>query len=228
MSLKKEIKQDWDVKICNQKKEAPYLVIDNWYTQEELNAVWHELDMYSTQPIEEVETAGGKNSAVARSNNGEAKSNAYRFHMWDYYTPTGSKISPILRNMYKQRSKAFHDIVLETMPLHHNNFINTNTDSTFIGYYDRDKYYKPHHDSVQFTCLIWLYKEPKQFFGGNTRIVPIDATVECVPNRMLFFPSYLEHEVTPLKSKKDIEFGYGRFGITHFYNWEAINQPNPK
>jgi Rps23 Pro-64 3,4-dihydroxylase Tpa1-like proline 4-hydroxylase len=125
--------------------------------------------------------------------------------------------------MYKQRTKEFHDIVLETMPLHHNNFINTNTDASFIGYYDKDQYYKPHHDSVQFTCLIWMYKEPKKFFGGNTRLVPIDATIECIPNRMLFFPSYIQHEVTSLKASKNIPFGYGRFGITHFYNWSSSN-----
>jgi len=44
------VKQDWDVNIYNQKKECPYLVIDNWYTQDELSAVWHELNMYLSQP----------------------------------------------------------------------------------------------------------------------------------------------------------------------------------
>ena len=148
----KEIKQDWDIKINNQRKEAPYLVIDNWYTQEEASAVWHELDMYATQPI--IQKADDKESPVATDANGVAKSNAFRFHVWDYYTQKGRVISPILRAMYKQTSKDFHDIVLNTMPLHHSNFINTNTDSTFISYYDKAKYYKPHSDSVQFTCLI--------------------------------------------------------------------------
>ena len=134
-------------------------------------------------------------------------SNAYRFHLWDYYTQKGRDISPIIRAQYKLRSKEFHDLVLEAMPLHHNNFVNTNYDTTFVGYYDKGKYYKPHHDSVQFTCLIWLYKEPKQFFGGNTKICPIDKTIECISNRMLFFPSYLQHEVSEVKSKKEIEFG---------------------
>jgi len=215
-----KIKQDWDVKICNQKKEAPYLVIDNWYTEKELEAVWLELEMYGTQPVDNIENAESNNSAVARDKDGKAKSNAYRFHMWDFYTEKGSEISPILRSMYKQRSPEFHDFVKEAMPLHHHNFIGTNTDSTFIGYYDKGKYYKPHHDGTQFTCLIWLYKQPKRFFGGNTRIVPIDATIECISNRMLLFPSYLQHEVTKVSSKDDIPFGYGRYGITHFYNWE--------
>ena len=64
-------------------------------------------------------------------------------------------------------------------------------------------------------------RQAKKFFGGNTRLVPIDATIECIPNRMLFFPSYIQHEVTTLKCKQNIPYGYGRFGITHFYNWES-------
>jgi len=216
-----KVKQDWDIKICNQKKEAPYLVIDNWYTEDELQRVWKEIDLYNCMQEEDLEKADDDtNRNVARGEDGKAKSNAFRIHIWDYYTQAGAKISPILKFMYKQRSKEFHDIVKETMPLHYSNFANTNTDSTFIGYYDKDKYYKPHHDTAQFTCLIWIYKQPKQFFGGNTRIVPIDATVECISNRMLLFPSYLEHEVTKVKSKNEIPFGYGRYGITHFYNWE--------
>ena len=86
-------------------------------------------------------------------------------------------------------------------------------------YIDKSKYYKPHSDSVQFTCLIWMYKEPKQFFGGNLKLSAAKATIECVSNRMVFFPSYLEHEVTEVKSKDDIKFGHGRYCITHFYNW---------
>jgi len=212
----KTIKQDWDIKIYNQRKECPYLVIDNWYTQDELSAVWHELNMYLTQPIKE--KADDEGSPVAKED-GVAKSNAFRFHVWDYYTQKGRDISPILRNMYKQRTKKFHDIVLETMPLHHNNFCNTNTDATFISYYDKAKYYKPHCDSVQFSCLIWMFKEPKQFFGGNLKLPAANATIECVNNRMLMFPSYLQHEVTEIKSNDKIKMGYGRYCITHFYNW---------
>ena len=219
MSLKIEkIPQYWDIQICNQKKEAPHIIIDNWYTPEELKDVWKELELYNTVPKEDVEKATDEGVPVA-TKKGKAMSNAYRFHLWDYYTQRGRDISPIIRAQYKLRSKEFHDLVLEAMPLHHNNFVNTNYDTTFVGYYDKGKYYKPHHDSVQFTCLIWLYKEPKQFFGGNTKICPIDKTIECISNRMLFFPSYLQHEVSEVKSKKEIEFGNGRYGITHFYNW---------
>ena len=213
-----KIPQYWDIKICNQKKHAPYLVVDNWYTPKELKDVWTELELYNSLSEQDREKATDEGVAVAKTK-GEALSNAYRFHLWDFYTQKGRNMSAIIRAQYKFRSKEFHDLVQEAMPLHHNNFINTNYDNTFVGYYDKGKYYKPHHDSVQFTALIWLYKEPKQFFGGNTKICPINATIDCIPNRMLFFPSYLQHEVPEVKSKNDIEFGYGRYGITHFYNW---------
>jgi len=211
------IKQDWNIKIGNQVKEAPYLLIDNWYTPEEEKAIWLELDMYATQP--KIEKANNDNSPVATDTKGNAKSNAFRFHVWDYYTQKGQTMSPIMRAMYKQRSQDFKDIFCKAMPLHHNNFCNTNTDATFISYYDKAKYYKPHCDSVQFSCLIWMFKEPKQFFGGNLKLPAANATIECVNNRMLMFPSYLEHEVTEIKSNDKIKMGYGRYCITHFYNW---------
>ena len=214
-----ETKQDWKVTIGNQKKEAPYLLIDNWYTAQEQEEVWYELDMFSTQP--DKDKADDQNSPVARGPGGEARSNAWRFHVWDFYTQEGLKMSPIHRCLYKQRSKAFHDLVQKAMPLHKSNFVSTNKDATFISYYDKAKYYKPHCDTVQFTCLIWMYKEPKQFFGGNLRLTAADTTIECVNNRMLIFPGYLEHEVTEVKSKDNIKMGHGRYCITHFYNWES-------
>ena len=41
--------------------------------------------------------------------------------------------------------------------------------------------------------------------------------LECLHNRMVIFPGYYAHEVTPIKwiDKVD-EFGWGRFTITHF------------
>ena len=210
-------KQNWDIKIHNKIKHCPYFIVDNWYTEEEEKRVWSELDFYSHTEHAKIEKA--ENTVVARDNDGISKSNAYRFHMWDYYTPKGQNISHIMNCLYKQRSIEFHDIVKNALPQHYNNFIATDTDGTMISYYDKAKYYKSHSDTVQFTCLIWLYKQPKRFFGGNLKLIDGNATIECISNRMILFPSYLQHEVTEVKSKEDIEFGYGRYCMTHFYNW---------
>ena len=38
----------------------------------------------------------------------------------------------------------------------------TNSDTSFVSYYEEGDSFKPHFDVFQFTALIWLYKEPKQ------------------------------------------------------------------
>lgn len=107
------------------------------------------------------------------------------------------------------------------MPLHHNNYINTNTDSTMVSYYDHEQEYKSHKDSTQFTFLVWLYKEPKKFKGGDFCLTEANKRIKCIPNRMVMFPSYLGHKVYPVRMDSDAKFGDGRYCVTHFFNWEA-------
>ena len=215
-----KIKQDWVIQAYDDTRGTPHIVIDNWYNEKELKSVWHELEFYNLQKNV---IKANKTTDVARDENNKAKSNAFRFYLDSFYTHFGLKISPISSCMYKQRSEQFKEIVKQSMPLHENNFRNTNHDSTMISYYDKGKYYKPHCDSVQFTCLIWLFKEPKKFKNGDLKLIQANQTIECVSNRMLFFPSYLKHQVTKLSSDKRIPFGEGRYCITHFYNWEGTS-----
>ena len=215
-----KIKQDWFVRTYDDVLATPHIIIDNWFTEKELKCVWHELEYYN---IRRNVIKANKAEDTAQDHKGRAKSNAFRIYIDQYYTRTGRDISPINYCMYKQRSKQFKEIVINAMPLHAESFCHTNSDSTMISYYDTGKYYKPHIDSTHFTCLIWLFKEPKQFKGGDLKLIPAKETIECVSNRMIFFPSYLKHQVNKLSSNNKIPFGQGRYCITHFYNWEANN-----
>ena len=102
----------------------PHIIIDNWYTEEELDVVWKELDFYSSREVATIEKA--ENTVVAKDLKGESKSNSFRFYLWDTYTIKGRKFSHILQALYKQQSEEFKKIVEKAMPLHHNNYINTN------------------------------------------------------------------------------------------------------
>ena len=199
----------------------PHIIIDNWYTEEELNVVWKELDVQSSREVATIEKA--ENTVVAKLK-GEAQSNAFRFYLWDTYTIKGRKFSDILRALYKQQSEEFKKIVEKAMPLHHNNYINTNTDSTMVSYYDHEQEYKSHKDSTQFTFLIWLYKEPKKFKGGDFCLTEANKRIKCIPNRMVMFPSYLGHKVYPVKMDSDAKFGDGRYCVKNFFNWQAKNE----
>ena len=41
------IEQRWKVNTVLDDKKYPYVIVDNWYTEKEENAVWKELDFYS-------------------------------------------------------------------------------------------------------------------------------------------------------------------------------------
>ena len=90
--------------------------------------------------------------------------------------------------------------------------------NTMISYYDNSQEYKPHFDTVQFTSIIWFYKEPKKFVGGDFIFTQPNQTIECKHNRMIFFPSYYMHSVTPVSiAPENRDKGLGRFAITNFF-----------
>tara|TARA_R100000005_G_C4995093_1_gene201985 strand:- start:682 stop:1332 length:651 start_codon:yes stop_codon:yes gene_type:complete len=213
--------KDWVVKTAKDPL-YPHIIIDNWYTEKELENVWKELDFYCSQDIINIDKA--ENTIVAKDKDGEAKSNAFRFYLADMFTIKGATFSHILKSLYKQKSEEFKEIVLKAMPLHHNNYINTNTDSSMVSYYDHGQEYKSHKDSTQFTFVIWLFKEPKKFKGGDFCFTEAKQTIKCVSNRMVMFPSYLGHQVYSIKMDKDAKFGDGRYCVTHFFNWESTNE----
>jgi len=219
-----EVENNWEV-TKSDSEVFPYLIVDNWYNEEEQESVWKELDFYSSCPKSKIPRAEDKDSPVSRDTDGIARSKAFRFHLWDIYvTPQGRGYSNILRNMYKQRSPEFHKMVKDALPIHYESFTGTNTDSTFISYYEDGDLYKPHIDSLQFTCLIWMFREPKYFTGGDLRLTQYDKIINIKNNRMLLFPSYFKHQVLPVKFEKETEeTGLGRYCITHFYNWESKN-----
>jgi len=223
------IEQYWKPQLIDN-CQYPFLVVDNWYTPNELDAVWKELNFLQSQPRED--TLRAANTAVARDKKtGKSLAESYRYYLDAYYHIR--TLSPILNCTYKQRTKEFHKF-FENMAPYARSFYSCNRDSTMISYYEHNDYYDAHWDCFLWTCLIWVYKEPKQFEGGDLILEDVDTEIKLKNNRMLMFPSCYKHAVTPLKSKsnKQIEFGSGRFCITHFYysipgkfdkDWNFIN-----
>ena len=211
-----KIKQYWDVKVIKDNPVFPFLVIDNWYTPNEEKAIWKELDFFSVTPKDQIDRA--ENTIVARNKDGSSKSKAYRFYIEEYYNKR--KISPILNYMYKQRSSEFHKIIKDCTP-YSRSFPTSNTDSTMLSYYEENDHYEIHHDTMLWTCLIWMVREPRLFDGGDFKLNEPDIEVKLKNNRMVMFPCCYLHSVSPIKfHTQPKEIGYGRYTITHFYNWK--------
>jgi len=209
-----KIEQNWKVTAVNDNSTFPFVVVDNWYTPNEEKAVWKELDFFSAIPKEQIDRA--ENTIVARGRDGIAKSNAYRFYIEDFYKKR--EVSPILNGMYKQKTPQFHKIIKDNCMPHARSFLSSNNDSSLISYYEENDHYKPHHDTFLWTCLIWMVREPRLFNGGDFKLNEPDVEVKLKNNRMVMFPCYYLHSVSPVKfHTQPKELGYGRYTITHFY-----------
>ena len=203
-----------NIQVINENPQFPFIVADNWYSPEEENRVWKELDYYtSMQNIDRAE-----NTIVAKNKDGTSKSKAYRFYSNQYYSQEGlEKCSNIHNFMYKQRMPEFHKHIEQCMP-YGRGFMTTNNDSTLISYYEEDDHYDSHHDTFLWTCLIWMFRKPRLFNGGDFDFPESGYEVKLKHNRAVFFPCCMLHRVSPIKfHTQPKEIGYGRYTITHFY-----------
>tara|TARA_R110000772_G_scaffold229682_1_gene340519 strand:- start:194 stop:820 length:627 start_codon:yes stop_codon:yes gene_type:complete len=189
----------------------PFIVADNWYSPEEEKLIWKELDFYYRP--ENLQHAS-ENSAADK---GEKLSNSWRIYPCEMYNKEYLKFSTIVSSVNKYLSPKFHNFIRESMP-QGVQFMNATKMNTMISYYDNSQEYKNHFDTVQFTSIIWFYKEPKKFTGGDFVLTQSDQTIECKHNRMIFFPSYYMHSVTPVSiDAENRNKGLGRFAITNFF-----------
>jgi len=205
-------RQNWKFTKYDKNPTFPFLVIDNWYTPDEEKAVWSELDLYShIAPTRSEDTNG-----IARDENNSALAKSFRWYQYDYYNDEYFHQFPIENSLYKVRTQEFHDQLMFAEP-YYRSLAASNSNTGLISYYEEGDEYKPHFDAYAWTHLVWFYKEPKKFIGGDFTINEANITIECKHNRAIFFPSCFLHSVDKVKMIEKMPFGHGRWTITHFY-----------
>tara|TARA_B100001094_G_scaffold318606_1_gene362399 strand:- start:743 stop:1393 length:651 start_codon:yes stop_codon:yes gene_type:complete len=192
----------------------PFLTCDNWFTPKEEEQVWKELDFFTNEDSID----HSSNGPVALDAKGNQLASNFRVYPEDIYTLDGRDISAIFRFKDKLAATEINDFIYFNMtPGPFNCYKGSNRDSTLISYYHAGDYYKSHHDAFQFTILIWFTKEPKCYSGGEFYFTDAKIHVPNSHNKLLIFPSYLNHAVTPIEFKTPKPLGYGRYTITHFF-----------
>ena len=186
----------------------PFIIVDDWYSQEEEKFVWNELIYFHN--INEFEKA--EENCAADNDITKAKNSRLYYDL----IFKDKKYSYINKMLYKVRNKDFHKVIEDVMPigkiLKHTDF-----DNTLVNYYEHGDEYKSHYDYSMFTMLIFFYKQPKKFSGGDLYFEENNVTVECKHNRMVLFPGYYLHQVKKvLMNNNDFNIMNGRFSITHF------------
>ena len=194
----------------------PYLIIDNWYTPEEEKKIWKELDFITQTDVMLKPTDPRAHAAHDSEEKPLAKH--FKIFLGELYTTEGRKYSHILQLLSKQKTKKFvTEIVKNALPDHSSYFEKCNSANCLISYYEDGDYYKSHFDVVNYTTFVWLYKEPKNFTGGNLVLTGPNETVECINNRLLLIPSFYYHAVTEVNQNSSSKVGYGRYCISTFW-----------
>jgi hypothetical protein len=191
---------------------SQYLVIDDFYDENELKDIWKELDFltHSNKMSPPDKSASARDPKTLKP----LKKSSVIF-LDDFYRER--RHSNILTHYEKIYSKnvidEFAKMDNEFRYARHSNF-----DRTLVSYYDNSDYYKPHYDIAHLTYLYWICKEPKAFSGGDLVLTELDTTIEYKSNRLVVFPSYYMHSVLPVEMLEEKEpfSGYGRYCITTF------------
>jgi len=186
----------------------PILLIENVFSPDQLDVIWKELDYYCANDILLApEDTGGayKKGKYVKQNSGLFLTDAWKGAS---YSAINKHISPILQSFphadWVQDNKYFEEFQFNKV-------------SVLVSNYTDGDYYDAHRDLSLATCCLWLYKEPKQFAGGEFSFTQYDVEIECKNNSMVIFPGLYKHQVSPVSGVKNPMDG--RFCISYFLSW---------
>lgn len=191
------------MKITKHFEPIEYLVVEDFYTKEELWLINREIDFLFTKlkPPTVHSSAVDERNQVIKQNKAILLDNTYADR-------TVSDILTVNR-------KTFSREIMDAMKSLHPAFraVDTcNMDSTLLNYYGANDHYKPHIDASQFTFLTFFVPEDKEYTGGDLMLEGVE--IQQKNNMMIGFIGAYEHEVTPIKLKT--ETSLGRISMTQF------------
>jgi hypothetical protein len=201
------------------------VVIDNFYSEEQLNEIMIELK-FLTKPSIMVDDKHKLGTAI----DSDGDSLTRKSGVWvDQVFRNWRNSSLISYPMQNLANKEVSDKLIEFNSLfrilHH-----CNTRAHLLSYYENSEYYKTHRDIAVFTVLSYFYNEPKKFKGGDVTLHSSTsdkkATVETRNNRIIIIPSCTLHEVSTIEMSSNKLSGDGRYCCSIFLNITDQRQNN--
>ena len=156
-------------------------VKDDFFTDIEYATAWHAMESLRTTN----RLVGADKSPSATDGDGNFLKQTLGVSFRDHpEIPEGEIICGLARKIFQGDTGVY-----STLGLWERLILSTNVNQTVLHYYEDTDYYLPHRDNSAFTCLVWMYKEPRKFEGGELTIDALDQKVELRNNRLVIFPS---------------------------------------
>tara|TARA_X000000368_G_scaffold79613_1_gene59605 strand:+ start:138 stop:908 length:771 start_codon:yes stop_codon:yes gene_type:complete len=194
----------------------PLVVIDNFYNEQDMEEIWDELNfLCHPRKMKGPEQTGGAKALESDGSFSEKKSNKGIFLNEAYNNQLISNIVPCTQRLFEDDFA-----LLKNHPSWWFQNINLPDSTVLFSYYENGDFYKAHSDQFVGTMLVWFYKEPRRFEGGDLEFPDYETAdgipkVEVKNNRILIFPSSIKHAVTPISMKEeDMGKKLGRFCMT--------------
>ena len=188
---------------------APY-VKDNFFDSDEENLIWNGLDKIHELDLFLFPEDGGS----AEVNGKILKKNL------SYFITPNKIPDEDIEFLYKTLLKIFNGTTIEysKLGLWEKLILNTTKHNILVSYYENGDKYLPHFDESIFTVLIWFYRTPKKFEGGDLFLHDTDEKIDVLNNRLVIIPSVATHSVSEvkMKSKNKSTMNNGRYCITLF------------
>jgi len=202
------------------------VVIDNFYTEEQLKEIMIELKWLT------------KNSILKDERHLESAelSGKLQTHKHGIFLETvfanWEHSALISHGMTQLKTEEVHKNILGFNALF-KTLYHCDARNHLLSYYENSGYYKSHKDHSFFTILNWFNIEPKQFEGGDMILTSFDGTkhanIEYRNNRVLILAGCTPHEVTEIKSKLENKFsGSGRYCNAAFLGLRAERHESSK
>ena len=209
---------DLNVKYVN---NLPVAIFDNFYNEEEYQRIFNELlFLNGPEKLLDPEFSGSAYDLDDNNNKIYRKKNKATFLEDVYHDRRYSDILNINRKLFNP------NIIekLEEIDLFFRYLKISNRDTTMISYYENNDYYKFHRDDAVLTALCWFYKIPKKYFGGDLELEQ-NVFIESICNRLILFPSIIEHKVTDVNmDPRFLNNNNGRFTMTQFIFMERSSE----
>ena len=188
--------------------DCPYIVVDNFLDDYELIECWKTVDSLKISGLAGPDVTGSalnlKTMQPVKKNRG-----VWLTEIYDKYPGLCPLIEVFIPKHADVRTQ-----LIEKHPAFR--CLSQITYSMLLSYYGNDDRYEDHRDNSQVTTLFWLCKEEQRFTGGDL-ILEGTETVEFKNNRLIMFPGYTHHEVTPVTMNPHYDaLGLGRWTLTMF------------